>query len=181
MEYIRIPLDRVAVFIGKDGSVKEELQKRLGVKLGVNTEDGIVVVENVGDDILAEWTARDVIKAIGRGMNPDKALKLCRDDYVLELIDLTEIVGRSPKAISRQKARLIGREGKTRKFIEEMSHVYISIYGKTIALVGEPEEVNVTKEVLLMIARGVPHGAAYKVLQKKTGALKEKRMGLWKT
>ncbi len=181
MEYIRIPKDRVAIFIGKRGSVKAELQKRLGVKLGVNAEDGVVVVENVGSDVLAEWKARDVIKAIGRGINPEKAMKLCSDDYVLELIDLTEVVGRSSKTISRQKARLIGSGGKTRRYIEGSTGVHVSIYGKTVALVGEVEEVAVATEVILMIARGVPHGVAYKVLQRKTRAIKEKKIGLWKT
>lgn len=181
MEYVRIPKDRVGVLIGKDGSVKTEVERRLGVKLDINAEEGVVAVENAGGDILAEWKARDITKAIGRGMSPEKALKLCSDEYVLELIDLPDIVGRSPKVISRQKGRLIGRDGKTRKFIEELSGAHISIYGKTIVLLGETEEVALAKEAILMIARGAPHGIAYKVLQRKSRELKEKRIGLWKT
>jgi ribosomal RNA assembly protein len=181
MKYVKIPQNRVGVLIGKEGSVKAEVEKRLGVKLKIDAEDGVVSIENVGGDVLAEWKARDIAKAIGRGMSPEKALKLCSDEYVLDLIELPDIVGRSPKAISRQKGRLIGKDGKTRKLIEELTGVHISIYGKTVAIVGESEEVALAREGVLMIARGVPHGVAYKVLERKRRMLKEKRVRLWKT
>lgn len=181
MEYVRIPRDRIGVLIGKDGSVKTDVESRLGVKLDVNAEDGIVTVENVSGEVLAEWKARDIIKAIARGMSPEKALKLCSDEYVLELIELPDIVGRSDKAIARQKGRLIGKEGKTRQHIEGMSGAYVSIYGKTVAIVGQVDEVALAKEAVLMLATGLPHGVVYKVLEKKRRDLKEKQLGLWKT
>lgn len=180
MEYVKIPKDRVGALIGKDGSVKTDIEKRLSVKLDINTDEGFATVENAGGDILAEWKARDIIRAVARGMNPEKALRLCSDDYVLELIELADVVGRSDKAITRQKGRLIGEGGKTREYLEEMTGAYVSIYGKTVALVGVPEEVGLAKEIIMMIATGIPHGVAYKVLQRKRRELKEKQMGLWK-
>ncbi len=181
MEYVRIPKDRVGVLIGKDGSVKADVEKRLGVKLGVNAEEGVVIVENVSGEVLAEWKARDIVKAIARGLSPEKALKLCSDDYVLELIELPDVVGRSDKAIARQKGRLIGKGGKAREYIEEMTGAYVSIYGKTVALVGELDEVALAKEAVLMLLQGMPHGVVYKVLEKKRRELREKKVGLWKT
>lgn len=180
MEYVKIPLSRVAVLIGKEGETKKEIESRLSVKLSINSEEGVVEIENRGEDVLAEWKARDIVRAIARGINPEKALVLCSDEYVLEVIDLEEIVGKSEKSLLRQRGRIIGEGGKTRKFIEETTGCYISIAGKDVAIVGTLDELRAAKEAVMMLASGAPHGVVYKTLQKKARELKEKRFQLWK-
>ncbi len=180
MEYVRIPQDRVGVVIGKGGSTKKEIEERLAVSLNLDSE-GMVAIENKGGDVLAEWKARDIVRAVGKGFSPEKALKLVEDDYVLEIIDLADLVGRSPKALERQKGRIIGTEGKTRRQIEESTGVYVSIYGKSVALLGTPEEIGVAREAVVMLAQGAAHSGVYRFLQKKGRELREKRTQLWKT
>jgi ribosomal RNA assembly protein len=180
MEYVRVPTERIGVLIGKKGKVKAQIEKELNVKLTVDTNEGIVTIENKGEDVLAEWKARDIVKAIGRGLNPSKALKLRSDDYVLEIIELPDIVGRSEKALRRQKGRIIGQGGKTRKIIEECTGTDVSVYGKTVAIVGSIERVRAARDAVIMLAKGMPHGVVYKVLQRKARELKEKSMALWK-
>ncbi|MEK6976777.1 MAG: KH domain-containing protein, partial [Candidatus Hydrothermarchaeota archaeon] len=65
MEYVRIPLNRVAVLIGKDGGTKQEIEKRLGVVLVIDAKEGVVTIENRGEDGLAEWKGRALVKAVG--------------------------------------------------------------------------------------------------------------------
>lgn len=180
MEYVRIPRSRVGVLIGRKGEIKKEIEERLGVKLTVNAEEGVVTVENVGSDVLAEWKGRDIIRAVGRGLNPRKALRLCSDEYVLELVHLPDIVGRSEKALKRQKGRIIGRDGRTRKYIEEMTRARVAVSGKSVAVLGTPDEVAVAKKAVIMLAEGIPHGVVYRVLQSRARKLKEKRFSLWK-
>ncbi len=180
MEYMRISRERLAVLIGKEGETKKEIEDRLGVTIDIDTEDGSIRMENVGDDVLATWKARDIIKAIGAGLNPAKAMKLISDDYVLEIIDIEDIVGRSRKAVMRQKARIIGTKGKARKTIEECTGAYISVSRKRVAIVGTPERVNAAREAIIMITKGMPHGVVYKVLQKNARDLKMKEFSLWK-
>jgi ribosomal RNA assembly protein len=180
MEYVRIPRRRVGVLIGRKGEVKKEIEDRLGVKLEINADEGVVTIENVGSDVLAEWKGRDIVKAIGRGLNPAKALKLCSDDYTLEIIDLPDIVGRSEKALKRQKGRIIGRDGRTRRYIEEMTKASVAVSGKTVTIVGTHEEVATAKQAIVMLAEGIPHGVVYRVLQSRARKLKEKGFSLWK-
>jgi ribosomal RNA assembly protein len=180
MEYLRIPKKRVGVLIGKEGKTKKEIEDRLQVKIEVDAEEGTVSVENVGEDVLAEWKARDIIKAIGEGLNPLKAMKLKSDDYVLEIIDLEDIVGRSKKALERQKARIIGTNGKARKTVEEYTGADVSVSRKCVAVVGTPERADAAREAITLICRGMPHGVVYKLLQKKSRELKEKDFSLWK-
>jgi ribosomal RNA assembly protein len=180
MEYLRIPLKRIGVFIGKDGKIKRDIEKRLNVKIQVDAEEGTIMVENQGDDVLAEWTCRDVVKAIGGGLSPRKAMKLCSDDYVLERINIEDFVGRSKKAMVRQKARIIGSKGRTRHYIEELSGASIAVLGKNVTIVGTPEEASIARESICMLAEGIPHGVVYRVLQKKAKELKLKKFSLWR-
>ena len=54
---LKIPLDRVAVLIGKDGEVKKEIEVRMRVRLEVDSKEGDVIIE--GEDstnkIREEW------------------------------------------------------------------------------------------------------------------------------
>ncbi len=180
MEYVRIPRNRVAVLIGRGGEVRKEIEGRLQVRLNIDAEEGVVTVENQGEDVLAEWKARDIIRAVGKGINPNKAMLLCSDEYALDIIELEDLVGRSKKALLRQKGRIIGRQGKTREYIEEMTRASLSVFGKGVAIVGTLDEVQVAREAVIMLASGMPHSVVYKFLQRKVQELKEKRISLWR-
>jgi len=177
---MRIPRERIGVVVGKDGKTKKEIEDRLKVVINID-RDGMVTIQKneKAEDVLAEWKARDIIKAIGRGISPEIAIKLVRDDYFLEIIDLTEIVGRSRKALIRQKGRIIGTKGKTRKFIEEMTGVAISVYGKSVAILGKADELRYAKEAVIMLAEGAPHGVVYRFLERRSRELKQGRLSLW--
>ncbi len=179
MEYLRIPRDRIGVLIGRQGEVKRRIERELRVKLTVDRE-GMVTIENAGGEPLAAWVARDIVRAIARGMSPEKAMKLLSEDYTLELINLSDYL-RTPKALTRQKARIIGTKGKTRRYIESATGTHLSVYGKSVAIIGGYDEVQVAREAVLMLVQGKPHSAVYRFLDRKARELKEKRMlSLWK-
>lgn len=174
MEYVKIPGDRIGVLVGKGGETKREIEEKLDVALDVDRE-GTVRIEGKGDDPLAEWNGRDIVKAIARGMAPEKAMLLVSDRYMLDIIPLNLLLN-SRKAIRRQKGRIIGTSGKTRRFIEESTSCYLSVKGKSVAIVGEPEGLDVAKEAVLMLAEGKPRKTVYKFLQDRRRELKRKRM-----
>jgi ribosomal RNA assembly protein len=60
--------------------------------------------------------------------------------------------------------RLIGREGRTRRIIEETTNTYVSIYGDTVAIIGEEEDVRAAEEAVIDLINGAPHSAVYKKL-----------------
>ena len=80
----------------------------------------------------------DVIRAIGRGMNPERALQLLNDDHHLMLYDMREYVGKNANQQRRIRSRLIGRNGRIRELIEEHSGAEIVIYGSTCLLYTSP-------------------------------------------
>ncbi|MGC8960877.1 MAG: KH domain-containing protein, partial [Candidatus Bathyarchaeia archaeon] len=137
-----IPKERVGVLIGRGGKVKEHIEKSLRVNLKVDGSLGSVEVEGLDSNPMSVWRARDVILAIGRGFPPEKAFKLISsDEHLLEVMDLRSILGRSENAIRRVKGRIIGREGKTRRILEEVAGVDISVYGHTVSIIGLYENI----------------------------------------
>lgn len=178
---VNIPKERIGVLIGEGGSVKSEIEKSLGVKLAVDSREGTVVISlakpvTEGGDPASLFKARDIVTAIGRGFSPEKALKLETDGYALSVIDLTDHVGNNINHLTRVKARIIGSQGKTRRIIEETCHVDVSVYGDTVAIIGQFEDVHAAEEAVLTLVRGAPHGAVYRMVneyarRRKTGGL----------
>jgi len=166
-EYVRIPLKRVAVLIGKSGETRTEVERVTGASLKVESETGEVFIQKAGEDPLSEWKARDMVKAIGRGFSPEKAFLLKNEDIYLYIIDLHEFLGQSDKKIKRLKGRVIGKDGKMRNVIEQITKTYISVYGKTISLIGDINEIELAKEAIKMLLTGSAHSTVINYLNRK--------------
>ena len=136
---LKIPKDRLAVLIGKDGITKDTIEGETKTKINVDSKEGDVFIK--GEDALSLYAAREIVLAIGRGFNPEIAMMLLKQDYVFEKIDVTEFAGKSKEALQRLKGRVIGKEGKSRALIEDLTECYISVYGKTISIIGLAENV----------------------------------------
>ena len=65
------------------------------------------------------------------------------------------------------KSRIIGTKGKTKKYIEQYTNTKISIYGKTISIIGKWDKVNIAKKAILMLIEGCSHTTLYKWLEQK--------------
>lgn len=66
---VTIPLDRMGVLIGKDGSVKSKIEDAFKTNLLVQSQGGVVeiVPRTDSEDPTTILRARDVVLAIGRG------------------------------------------------------------------------------------------------------------------
>ena len=165
---VKIPQNRVGALIGPDGKVKSELEQRSGCRIYIDSESGEVSIEDekTFEPILV-LKVRDCVRAIGRGFSPDHAMRLFQDDTYLDIIDLTDYVGKATKDLERVRARIIGTHGKTRRSIEESTGVEVSILGKTVSLIGEVGEVAIAREAIEMLLEGAAHGTVYKFLERK--------------
>jgi len=170
IEEIYVPADRLAVIIGTKGETRKKIEQSGDVKLWVDTENNLVKV--IGKDAYQVYVVKKVIKAIARGFNPDKALVILDNGYDFELIDLRDFGAKEKKDLYRLRGRVIGERGATRKYIEKISGCEISIYGKTIAIVGPNEAINVVRLGLEMILNGARQGRAYAFIKDKLGVEK---------
>ena len=171
---LKVPRNRVAVIIGKEGSVKKDIEESTNTKLNIDSKEGDVFVS--GDDALGLYTAREIIKAIGRGFNPDIAKLLLKADYIFEIVDLGEYAGKSKDTMLRLKGRVIGKEGKSRKLIEELTECNISVFGKTISIIGMPDSAANARRAVEALLRGSPHANVYKWLEKRRKDMKRRNI-----
>ncbi|MDD5177774.1 MAG: KH domain-containing protein [Candidatus Nanoarchaeia archaeon] len=168
-EIIKVPKDRIAVLIGKKGTVRKNLEKLFGVAIKVDSEECTATLES--EDSIKIFEATPAIRCIARGFNPKLATMLRNENTILEIINIEDYVGDSIKAKKRIKARLIGKEGKARKEIERLTNTHISIYGKTVAILGSYENVEIAKEGVEELLKGAPHVNAFNyIIHRKKNA-----------
>lgn len=180
--FVKIPKERIAVLIGADGNVKDIIEKELSVDLKIDSESGDVAIRLKKDarDPFYLFRAKDVVIAIGRGFSPEHAFRMLQDeDEMLEVIDLRDTFGRSLSDVMRVKGRIIGKEGKTRRAIEEMSGVGLSVYGHTVSIIGDADQVEIAREAVMLLIKGCQHQTLYRFLERKRRELKMKSLELW--
>jgi len=182
--FVRIPQDRVGALIGPEGQVKATIEKKLSVDLRVESETGSVTITLLptASDPTILFRAKEIVSAIGRGFSPERAFRLLHDDEaLLEVIDLREILGKSQSDIKRLKGRVIGKNGKTRSLIEELTDASLSVYGHTISIIGNIDQTEAAKEAIRMLVRGSQHSTVYRFLHRKRREFKKKKMEIWET
>ena len=182
--FVKIPQDRIGALIGPEGQVKAAIEKKLSVELQVESETGGVTITMLptASDPTVLFRAKEIVSAIGRGFSPERAFRLLDDDEaLLEVIDLREALGRAQSDIKRLKGRVIGKNGKTRQLVEELTEASLSVYGHTISIIGTFEQTEVAKEAIRMLLRGSQHSTVYRFLHRKRRELKKKKMELWET
>ncbi len=164
--YIKIPKERIPILIGSKGKIKKKIEEYTGSKININSEDGSIYISD-SNDILSYLKGIDVIRAISRGFNPEKAFLIFEDEnLILEIIDLS-IYTSNKNELSRIKGRIIGKNGKVREIAEKLIGCKISIYGKTVSLIGHENQNEILKVMIDMLINGVNHGTVYNYLEKK--------------
>lgn len=165
-ETIRIPKDRIAVLIGKNGGTKKQVEKATKTRIDVDSKSGEVEVSSKGENALEFYIATQIVKAIARGFSPEHALKLLDENYYLDVIDIEDFVGKREKELLSKKGRLIGKQGKVREKLEEETGCFVSVYGKTVGLIGRPEDMESARKAVEMILHGSSIDYALNFLKK---------------
>lgn len=179
---VRIVKSRVGVLIGPEGETKSYIEKKTGTKIEINSEEGEITISSTpqSTDPVAIWQARDIVTAIGRGFSPERAFSLLNEEKKLEILDIYDICGKSKSNLMRIKGRIIGENGKTRRMIEEITEVSISIYGHTISIIAELLSLDIAKKGIMMLINGSEHSSVYRFLQNKRNMIKKSKISIWK-
>lgn len=161
---LKIPQERIAVLVGKEGSTKKEIESNSQCTLEISPDGDVTIT---GKDALLLFTTREIVHAIARGFNPRIAQLLFKTDYVFELLDLKDIAGKNKNTLERIKGRVIGKAGKSREEVERLTDTNISVYGKTIGIIGLMDNVSLARQAIAMLLEGSMHKTVYHFLEKK--------------
>jgi ribosomal RNA assembly protein len=163
---IKIPEERVGVLVGPGGSMKRFIEEKTKTSLEIDSETGAVSIASA-EDPLQGLRVLDLVKAIGRGFSPERALSILDDEMLmLDVMDLSKMAG-TKSDMERIKGRIIGKDGRSREIMERLSGAKVSVYGKTVAILGNPEQMRVARTAIEMLLDGAPHGNVYSFLEKK--------------
>jgi ribosomal RNA assembly protein len=177
---IRIPSDRVGVLIGKSGNVKSKIEESCYVSLEIDGDTGEVFIRTQGDvDKIQPFKAMEIVTAIGRGFSPENAMTLLKGENALHVIDLREFAGKSNANVERIKGRIIGEGGRARRNMENLSGTHISVYGRTVSIIGDSSKLRLAVDAISSISSGSMHGAVYTKLEAANRTAKQERMKLW--
>jgi ribosomal RNA assembly protein len=165
---LKIPKERIAVLIGAKGETRKRIEDITHAKLDIDSDEGDVRIG--GHDALGLFTAREIVRAIARGFNPELALQLTKQDMGFEIIPLASHA-KNQDDMTRLKGRVIGEGGKSRRVIEELTGCDISVYGKTVAIIGPIEAVPACRRAIEALLSGQAHASVYHWLERKAKEL----------
>ena len=179
--YLKIPRDRIGVLIGPKGKAKKRIENFFKVILEIDSESGAVeiILTPEAQDITVIFIVKNIVQAIGRGFSPVRAEILSREDYDLNILDLRDYVGDSRNALSRVKGRIIGKDGKSRSILEELTETRVSVYGYSVGIIGHVESLDVAREAILMLVKGSFHKTVWNYLYAYRRKMKKDRGELW--
>ncbi|MCL4347503.1 MAG: KH domain-containing protein [Candidatus Thermoplasmatota archaeon] len=172
---LKIPRERVGVLIGKEGEIRKQIEENGEISLLIDSREGDVRIIQRGDPLKANISA-EVVKAIGRGFNPEKAMFLFDENYQLIVMTLREYARKGSRRIGEIKGRIIGREGKTRKVIEDLTGTSVSIYGDTVSVIGDYISIKYSLEAIKMIIEGRKQRTVYNFLEGNVKKMKMEKL-----
>jgi ribosomal RNA assembly protein len=138
--------------------------KKGNVFIEVDSQTGDITVDGEGENF---YKVCDVIKAIGRGFSPEKALKLLENDYLLKIISIKDYVGKNSSAQQAKRGRVIGREGFARNEIERKTNSFVSVQGKTVAIISRVGDLEAAMKSVEMLLKGAKHETMQHYLETK--------------
>jgi ribosomal RNA assembly protein len=158
MQHLIIPLKRAELL---NKPLLGLIRKRL--ECSVQLQNGNELV--IEGDALSEYNAMNVMHAFARGFDFNTACKLLSDDYFFKSINLKEVL-KNENHIRRIKARIIGREGKTKSYVQSVSGVDLMIYGDTVSMIGKVDEIEVALAAINVLLESGMHNKAYTLMEK---------------
>ncbi|MGA3020784.1 MAG: hypothetical protein ABSD68_02445 [Candidatus Micrarchaeales archaeon] len=158
MQHLIIPLKRAELL---NKQLLGLICKRLECSVQLHNGNELVIE----GDALSEYNAMNVMHAFARGFDFNTACKLLSDDYFFESIDLKEAL-KNQSHIRRIKARIIGKEGKTKSYVQSVSGVDLMIYGDTVSLIGRVNDIKVALAAINVLLESGTHNKAYTLMEK---------------
>ncbi len=169
MERLHIEKDKIGVIIGKGGATKNLIEWELGVKIRVSSS-GAITIEG---EALGEYCAVTVLQAISFGFSAEQALQLKNPDYLFETINIKNFA-KSKNRIAEIKGRLIGKQGKVKRVIQDLGDVDLCITENRIGIIGEAGDVKFARDAIHSLLKGAKHSSVFKTLEHKEKYLREK-------
>jgi ribosomal RNA assembly protein len=144
-----------------DPTLVSSICERLGCEIALRDGKELVITGDPYD----EYNAKSVMQAFARGFDIETCYKLLSDDYYFKSIDLKDMFDKKER-IRRIKARIIGRDGGAKEYMQSISGAELCVYGNTVSVIGTVDELRIISAALDILIEGGTHKKAYVVMEK---------------
>ena len=152
---------------------KKRFEQELKIKL-INKGKN-VFVEGSAD---REYFALEVLEAVNAGFSVDRALLLKEEGMILQVIHIKDITKRGD--LERVRGRIIGKDGKTLKTLNNLTECDLAINNNDIGIIGNAEEVEDAVQAITSLIYGSKQSNVYSRLERlrKKKKVEDVNMGL---
>ena len=162
------------ILLEKTGSVRknlEVLEKKIHVKIVLK---GRLV--SISGEELNEYLASQVIEALSLGFTQEDALLLLEPDFIFEKLEIKNFTKRHN--LAEVRARIIGKNGKTKKLVEDLSECCVCLHDNFVGVIGESERIKIAIQALIKIIQGSKQSSVYAYLEKQRTIYHPEDLGL---
>ncbi|MGC9071474.1 MAG: KH domain-containing protein [Acidilobus sp.] len=154
-----------------------DLRRRLGVKVTIDVEDSAAIIEAEREGQPADLLrARDIVKALYIGFEPQEAAQLLDEDYMLIAIDVAQAVEGKENHLRRILGRIIGENGRARRTLEEITGTRIVVNDRgMVGIIGDYERATIARHGVELLVQGRMHSTVYRRLESMVRELKRRR------
>ncbi|MEM2822244.1 MAG: KH domain-containing protein [Candidatus Pacearchaeota archaeon] len=147
-------------------------KRELGIDVKLETRENKLIIDKKATK-LNDFELVSIFDALAMGFNAREALLLRNPDWLFEKINLKSFV--RPSRLKEVRARLIGKAGKIKRAIQELTDCYISILNNDIGIIGREENIKVAKRAIERLITGRKHGSVLARLEREASQIEAKK------
>jgi len=138
---------------------KKKLEEELNIKI---TNKGREISINGKPE--EEYIAEKIIESLDLGFQYKTAILIKEEDFIFEILNIKDYTKRND--LERVRARIIGKGGKTKKTLTQLTECDIELRGNKIGIIGPSTSIENAQEALISLIRGTKQSNLYAYLEK---------------
>ena len=142
-----------------------KIEEKIKIKLSLNKK-----VLTIRGTELNEYITEKIIQAIDFGFEPEDALLLRNENFLLEFVNIKEHTHRHH--LEDIRSRVIGRNGKAKRTIEELTGAVLHINENSVGIIVDAEHVEQTIQAIISLVQGSKHSNVFAYLEKQNAKLR---------
>lgn len=161
MQYVKVSDDRINFL---ENNAVQKVEENTGADVYLNKADRMLEIEH--EDSVTEMDIARVFEAISMGFDYETSAELMNEKMTrFEVINIKNQT-RNDKEFRRQKGRIIGENGKTKRVVSELTEASIQVSGNKVGIVGDTGDAVRARKAIMKIVQGSPHSNVYSELEK---------------
>jgi len=151
--------------LAKFRKYKNELEKELNLEIKIDGKNAVIE-----DSAIKEYEFSRIMDAINFGFTLKRALLLKEDNMEFKTIHIKDHTKRNLRVV---KARLIGKKGKTKRVLADVSDCEIIIKETEVGIIGEVKSVEDLEKAIISLIKGSKQSNIYQYLERMNAVRRE--------